>query len=60
MRTFKFIDNVRVQEGGERFLMFEQGVNGFRVSKDESKGSFRVAMFESLVEFFLMSRLKRP
>ena len=52
MRTFKFINNIRGQEGGERFLMFEQGVNGFRVSEDESKGSFRVAMFESLVEFF--------
>ena len=52
MRTFKFIDNVRGEEGGERLLMSEQGVDGFRVSEDESEGSFRVAMFEGLVEFF--------
>ena len=52
MRTFKFIDNVRGEEGGERLLMSEQGVDGFRVSEDESEGGFRVTMLESLVEFF--------
>ena len=52
MRTFKFIDNVRGQEGRERFLMYEQGAFGFKVTEDESEGSFRVTMFESFVEFF--------
>ena len=52
MRTFKFIDNVRGEEGGERLLMSEQGVDGFRVGEDESEGGFRVTVFESLVEFF--------
>ena len=52
MRTFKFIDNIRGQEGRERLLMSKHGVNGFRISEDESEGSFRVTMFESFVEFF--------
>ena len=52
MRTFKFIDDVGSQESGERLFMFKHGVDGFRVSEDESEGGFRVAVFESFVKFF--------
>ena len=52
MRTFKFIDDVGSQESGERLFMFKHGVDGFRVSEDESEGGFWVAVFESFVKFF--------
>ena len=51
MRTFKLVNNFRNKVRGNRFLVFEQRIDGVRVSEYEPKDCFRVAAFKDFVQF---------
>ena len=52
MTTFKLVDNIGDEVGGNGFFVFEERVNGVAISEYESENSFWVASFEDFVQFF--------